>query len=58
MLTEAESAELKELEAEEWRAAWTAEFQELLTRIPPSIKSQVVEFKGVRIGIQILDKTK
>ena len=55
-MTDAELTELRELEMAEWRDAWIAEFQELLTRIPPGILSQVVEFKGIKIGIQVQSK--
>jgi hypothetical protein len=55
-LTEAELIELRELEMEEWRERWTSELFELLTRIPPGVQSQVVQFKNVKIGIQVMDK--
>jgi hypothetical protein len=36
-----------------WRIRWEQELMDLLRRIPPGIKTQIVEYKGVKIGIQL-----
>jgi hypothetical protein len=41
---------------QEWRDRWVAELQELLMRIPPGITTQLVEYKGIQIGIRVLEK--
>lgn len=47
---------MSEDELQEWRDKWVAELQELLMRIPPGIETQLVEFKGVQLGIRVLNK--
>lgn len=41
---------------EDWRAKWTAELEDLIRRIPPGIKSQLIEYHNVQIGIRVLTK--